>query len=252
MEASAAEAMLVLSRAGRHSRVALLQPLPDACLVEGVPTLQRAGRPLISIVLLHTLRLCCGRVLATVASWHAPTLRRPAWGRQQGLRICQPQEVQVLRVPGPVQPQPLGHLMQRLLALPPLLLLCRLSQDCGCLLARQPCLPCRTLPSRHLGGCLLACLGGLLLQATSLVLVPGAVCMPAWCRQSSLGWCGDHGRPAHGAVSIHALDLSRSGILHSMEAGMLNLGGRRMDTLPTGHLGGSSYEGAALGLGCAL
>ena len=73
--------------------MALLQPLPDARLVEGVPALQRAGRPLISIILLHTLRLCCRRTLTNVISVHAPSLQRPAGGHQQGLRICQPQQV---------------------------------------------------------------------------------------------------------------------------------------------------------------
>ena len=232
--------------------MALLQPLPDARLMEGVPALQRAGRALISIVLLHALRLCCGQTLANVFSVHAPTLQRPACGRQQGLRICQPQQVQILRMPGPVQPQPLSHLMQRLLPLPPLLLLCRLSRDCRRHLVRQPCLACRTLPdnrcspysrgllggraSRHLVRRLPACLGGLLLPATGLVLVPAAVCMPAWCRRASLGWCGGHGRPAHSAVPIHALNLSRSCILHSMETGMLNLSGGHINITPTGHM----------------
>lgn len=146
--------------------------------------------------------------------------------------------------------------MQRLLPLPPLLL-CRLSGACRCLLVRQPCLACRTLPdnrcapyrcsllgdpacctlpSRHLGRRLLACLSGLLLQATSLLLIPAAVCMPAWCRRPSLCWCGGHGRPAHSAVPIHTLDLSRSCILHSMETGSLNLGGSSTNIISAAHM----------------
>ena len=231
--------MLVL--AGRHSRMALLQPLPDARLVEGVPALQRAGRPLVSIVLLRTLRLRCGQALAADFGVCTPDLQRPAWGHQQRLRIGQPQQVQVLRVPGPVQPQPLSHLMQRLLPLP----LCRPRRACRTLPDNR-CSPygrgllgslasCK-LPSRHRGRRLLAALGGLLLQATSLVVISAAVCMAARCRQPSLCWCGGHGRPAHSAVPVHALNLSGSCILHSMETGVLNLSGSSLNTTSAVHV----------------
>ena len=186
---------------GRRARTAACGQAPRPASSSSTPSASAAGRP-----------------WPPSSACAPPTCSGPPGGTSRASASASPSRCRSCGCLAPVQPQPLSHLMQRLLPLP----LCRLSLACRRLLVRQAYRACRTLPNNRcspyghglLGRRLQASLGGLLLQATSLVVISAAVCMPAWCRQPSLCWCGGHGRPAHSAVPVHALNLSGSCILH--------------------------------------